>query len=108
LVGGLFGLAIFIPSSVSSVISYFNGASTATILFAASAVFGIVGSLVGTYFGVKASSDTREGAERMAAGANIAADRTAREAQEEPRDDVGPPRRRLPDFSDSFSKHSGE
>jgi cell division septum initiation protein DivIVA len=86
LVGGVFGLAIFIPSSITSVISYFNGASAATILAAASAVFGLL-LLVGTYFGIKASAEASAETQRIAAEANITAERAAREAQQELRDD---------------------
>jgi hypothetical protein len=36
------------------------------------ALFGVITGLVGTYFGVKQSSDAREGAEQLALGANTA------------------------------------
>jgi len=38
------------------------------VLAAFAALFGVIGTLVGTYFGVKASSDARQGAETIARG----------------------------------------
>jgi len=91
LVGGVFGLVVFIPSVITSVISYFNDAPTATIISAVLALFGILIVLIAMaliYFGVKRASDTTESAHRLAAEANAAAERAAQEtAQGGPRAD---------------------
>jgi len=84
LVGGILGLAVYIPSATTAVISYFNDAPTLTVLSALFAFFGLV---VGTYFGIKASADTAESVQRIAAEASAAAERAAQEARGKPRED---------------------
>jgi hypothetical protein len=83
LVGGIALLVISTPVWLTSVISYFNNATTATVLSALVAFFGTLTGLVATYYGVKASSDVSEEAERITREANIAVERANQEAQRE-------------------------
>jgi hypothetical protein len=82
LVGGIAGLLLAIPASVAGVISYFNNAPTETMLAFSVALFGTVGGLVGTYFGIKSSSDTSERAQRIIREANTRAEQANQEARE--------------------------
>lgn len=86
LVGGIAALVVGVPSALASLISYFNDAPSLTILTAVLAFFGILGGLVGIYFGIKASADARESTYRVIEEANAAAERALQELREEPRD----------------------
>lgn len=63
IMAALIGFIIAFPLLVSNVFR-----EPTQVLALLSALFGTIVGLVGTYFGVKASSDAREGAERIASG----------------------------------------
>jgi len=87
LVGGIAGLLVAIPASVAGVISYFNNAPIETILAFAVALSGTVVALVGTWFGIKTSSDAVAGAQRIVTEANTTVEQAAQEDQEARREE---------------------
>jgi hypothetical protein len=94
LVGGIAALVVGAASFPASLISYFNNATILTVLITLLAFFAILTGVVGTYYGVKHTSDVSERARRVmeeanvrAEEANVAAERAAQEAAGEPQED---------------------
>src|SRR5829696_5334195 len=68
IMAALIGFLVAFPLLVSGVFT-----EPTQVVALLSGLFGIIGTLVGTYFGVKSSGDAREGAQQLAATAAAAA-----------------------------------